>query len=98
MTFQTGSQAPRPSAFDAGLFYCPYVPLAFANTVPVEENPAVHHDPILISFIRHIHPNTIAHDLVGVQPMTAPAGEIFSLRYSYTEPEPTPDWCVGSLK
>ena len=40
---------------------------------------------ILIPMIRRIMPGTIATELVGVQPMSAPVGLIYSLRYKYNE-------------
>lgn len=40
---------------------------------------------ILIPMIRRIMPGTIGTELVGVQPMTAPVGLVYSLRYKYNE-------------
>lgn len=40
---------------------------------------------ILLPMIRRIMPGTIATELVGVQPMSAPVGQIYSLRYKYNE-------------
>jgi len=40
---------------------------------------------ILIPMIRRIMPGTIATELVGVQPMAAPVGLVYSLRYKYLE-------------
>lgn len=39
--------------------------------------------PVLISLIRRAMPNLIAYDVCGVQPMTGPAGLIFSMRSHY---------------
>lgn len=41
---------------------------------------------VLLSMVRRFMPTVIAHDIVGVQPMTAPSGNIFTLRYIYNEP------------
>ena len=35
---------------------------------------------VILPMIRRIMPGTIAQDLVGVQPMQGPAGQIFTLR------------------
>lgn len=40
-------------------------------------------DPVLISLIRRAAPKLIAHELLGVQPMTGPTGQIFALRSRY---------------
>lgn len=40
---------------------------------------------ILIPMIRRIMPGAIATELVGVQPMNAPVGLVYSLRYKYLE-------------
>jgi len=40
---------------------------------------------ILIPMIRRIIPGTIANELVGVQAMTAPVGQVYSLRFKYGE-------------
>jgi hypothetical protein len=40
---------------------------------------------ILIPMIRRIIPGTIATELVGVQPMSAPVGLVYTLRYRYRE-------------
>lgn len=40
---------------------------------------------ILIPMIRRIIPGTIATELVGVQPMKAPVGIVYSMRYKYNE-------------
>lgn len=38
---------------------------------------------VLLPMIRRIMPSTIVHDIVGVQPMTAPQGHVFSMRTNY---------------
>lgn len=38
---------------------------------------------ILIPMIRRIIPEVLAKDIVGVQPMTGPVGEIFALKWRY---------------
>lgn len=40
---------------------------------------------ILIPMIRRIIPGTIATELVGVQPMSAPVGLVYTMRYRYAE-------------
>lgn len=35
-----------------------------------------------ISVVRKIHPTMLAEQIIGVQPMTEPVGEIFEIRYS----------------
>jgi len=45
---------------------------------------------ILIPMIRRIIPGTIATELVGVQPMKAPVGIVYSMRYKYNETIPAP--------
>lgn len=41
------------------------------------------YDPVLISLIRRAAPKLIAYDVLGVQPMTGPTGQIFALRSRY---------------
>lgn len=41
------------------------------------------YDPVLISLIRRAAPKLIAYDVVGVQPLTGPTGQIFALRSRY---------------
>lgn len=38
---------------------------------------------VLLPIIRRVLPNVIAKELVGVQPMPGPTGEIFKLRHTY---------------
>lgn len=40
---------------------------------------------IMIPMIRRIIPGTIAQELVGVQPMDGPVGQVYSLRFKYAE-------------
>lgn len=42
------------------------------------------YDPVLISLIRRSAPNLIAYDILGVQPMTGPTGQIFAMRSRYS--------------
>jgi len=39
---------------------------------------------ILISTIRNVIPNAIANSIIGVQPMTGPIGQIFTLKSHYS--------------
>lgn len=41
------------------------------------------YDPVMISLIRRAAPKLIAYDLVGVQPMTGPSGQVFYMRSRY---------------
>jgi len=41
------------------------------------------YDPVLISLIRRSAPKLIAFDILGVQPMTGPTGQIFAMRSRY---------------
>lgn len=45
---------------------------------------------IMIPMIRRIVPGTIAQELVGVQPMEGPVGQVYSLRFKYAESVATP--------
>ena len=38
---------------------------------------------VLLPIIRKVLPNVIAADLVGVQPMSGPAGQLFTLKHRY---------------
>lgn len=42
------------------------------------------YDPVLISLIRRSAPKLIAYDLVGVQPLSGPTGQIFAMRSRYS--------------
>ena len=39
----------------------------------------------MISYVRSFYPMMIVEQLVGVQPMVGPVGEIFNIHYSYYE-------------
>ncbi|PCJ96751.1 MAG: ATP-binding protein [Hyphomicrobiales bacterium] len=41
------------------------------------------YDPVLISLIRRAAPKLIAYDILGVQPMTGPTGQVFAMRSKY---------------
>lgn len=43
------------------------------------------YDPVLISLIRRSAPKLIAYDLVGVQPLSGPSGQIFYMKSRYTD-------------
>lgn len=43
-------------------------------------------NPILISMVRRITPRLIAHDILGVQPLTLPTGLIFCMKARYADP------------
>jgi hypothetical protein len=38
------------------------------------------YDPVILPIIRRVWPNILANELIGVQPMTGPVGEIFGRR------------------
>ena len=42
---------------------------------------------VLLPIIRRVMPQVIATDILGVQPMSAPAGQVFALRYKYGDPD-----------
>ena len=42
-------------------------------------------NPMLIQLVRRTYPSLIAEQLLGVQPMTGPVGEVFGLTYNYRE-------------
>lgn len=46
-------------------------------------DPAQSFDPIMLSMIRRAFPQLLAHSIIGVQPMTAPASSIFNRRTRY---------------
>src|SRR5690606_23269616 len=41
------------------------------------------YDPVMISLIRRAAPKLIAYDLVGVQPLTGPSGQVVYMRSRY---------------
>lgn len=43
-------------------------------------------NPVLLPMIRHYMPKIIANELIGVQPMSGPVGQVFTLRYIFNEP------------
>lgn len=57
----------------------PLVEAAPSNNTAGVQN----YDPVLISLLRRSAPKLIAYDLVGVQPMTGPTGQIFAMRSRY---------------
>lgn len=42
-------------------------------------------DKVILPVIRRVMPSIIAHDIIGVQPMTGPTASIFALRAKYAE-------------
>ena len=42
-------------------------------------------DRIILPIIRRVMPTVIANDIVGVQPMTGPIGQIYSMRSRYAD-------------
>ncbi len=58
---------------------------ALSEAAPVNNTAGVaNYDPVLINMIRRSAPKLIAYDLVGVQPMTGPTGQVFAMRSRYT--------------
>jgi hypothetical protein len=41
--------------------------------------------PVVISLISRVMPNVIAHNIVGVSPMTGPVGRIFDMKHNYMD-------------
>ncbi|QIG70835.1 major capsid protein [Rhizobium phage RHph_I1_18] len=70
-------------ALDAGVIENVAHPLQEAapttNTAGVQN-----YDPVLISMIRRAAPKLIAYDIVGVQPLSGPTGQIFAMRSRYS--------------
>jgi hypothetical protein len=58
------------------------------KTVHEQVSPLRGYDPVLGSLIRRVMTPKMAHDLVGVQPMSAPRGGIFNMRSRSDENEP----------
>jgi len=46
---------------------------------------ADNYDPVLIKLIRRTMPSIIAHDIIGVQPMSGPTGLVFSMAAEYVD-------------
>lgn len=71
------------AALDKGLMESVAHPLMEAapttNTSGVQN-----YDPVLISMIRRAAPKLIAYDIVGVQPLSGPSGQIFAMRSRYS--------------
>ena len=44
---------------------------------------------VILPMIRKIVPSLIAADLIGVQPMTGPVGELYTIRYTNNEEKDT---------
>ena len=57
--------------------------VGFATGAPAQATDASY-DPVLISMVRRAMPSLVAHDLVGVQPMTGPTGLIFAMKSWYS--------------
>lgn len=52
-----------------------------------EEVYSKQYDPVIISLIRNTMPSILAQDIVGIQPMTGPTSQIFSMRAKYSSNE-----------
>lgn len=50
-----------------------------------------HAIPVILPFIRRVMPEVIAHNIIGVQPMSSNAGQIHSLKIKYKSPDQTKD-------
>lgn len=69
-------------------YYLTLYKMGFLDTLRLlglseEEIESLGDDRILISLVRHTLPNLIAQDIIGVQPMTGPVGQIHTLRTRY---------------
>ena len=53
---------------------------------------------ILIPTIRRVTPETLAQDIIGVQPMTGPAGSVYTMRTRYGDIKRTWKDYLESLK
>lgn len=71
------------NALDTGLMDAPnnYITEAAPTT---NTSGVQNYDPVLISMIRRSAPKLIAYDLVGVQPLSGPSGQIFAMRSRYS--------------
>ena len=47
------------------------------------------YDPVLISILRKYYSSLMVHSFMGVQPMTGPTGNIFTMKSNYS-PKKTP--------
>lgn len=59
-------------------------PLNEATLPTTNTGNAQNYDPVLISLIRRSAPKLLAFDVLGVQPMTGPTGQIFAMRSRYS--------------
>lgn len=60
------------------------IPHPLNEAAPTNNTAGVqNYDPVLISLIRRAAPKLIAYDLVAVQPMSGPTGQIFAMRSRY---------------
>lgn len=54
-----------------------------AEATGTQTGAVANYDPVLISMVRRTMPSLIAHDIIGVQPMSGPTGLIFSMKAWY---------------
>ena len=74
----------NPNAHDEFLEKWPTVADFIRDQRPICKNASEkYHHLLLLTLVRRVIPNVIATEIVGVQPMTAPVGHIFSMRYKY---------------
>lgn len=59
---------------DLAAYYAPYVPSNTPNTKSHK---------VIVPVIRRVMPNVIAHDIINVQPMTNPIGQVHTFRIRY---------------
>lgn len=57
--------------------------IVFNHDSMIGLNPWLPYDLFNMPMIRKVMPNLLAYDIIGVQPMSGPTGQIFSMRYSY---------------
>lgn len=59
-------------------------PVALNETTNVTGAAVAGWSPVLIKMVKRMAPNLVAHDLMGVQPLSTPDGLIFAMRARYT--------------
>jgi len=72
-------------AIDTFIFRLEDHAIAFRMWLPTNNNEKATHNlgKVILPVIRNVMANVIAADIIGVQPMTGPAGQIFTLRKRY---------------
>lgn len=68
--------------------------LSWAECEPTRSDRVRYLNKVVLPVIRRVMPSIIAHDIIGVQPMTTPAAQVHSLKVKYgtgtPQPQPPP--------